>query len=133
MVKSSKLFLIQVSPQNIHYIYRGDVAISEFFEAILEKELRNRRSWQLRVFFIKNRGIYSFTGDIYCRDFPAGSISTIEGIPMEYTHKPVDELSFTDDFMFGTVMKIKYKNLRPAGAVPQAATGASVSERGGRA
>ena len=26
---------------------------------------------------------------------------------MEYTHKPVDELSFTDDFMFGTVMKDK--------------------------
>ena len=26
---------------------------------------------------------------------------------MEYTHKPVDELSFTDDFMFGTVMKNK--------------------------
>ena len=24
---------------------------------------------------------------------------------MEYTHKPVEELSFTDDFMFGTVMK----------------------------
>ena len=47
---------------------------------------------------------------------------------MEYTHKPVDELSFTDDFMFGTVMKIKYKNLRPAGAVLQAATGASAGE-----
>ncbi|MBM7022338.1 Rpn family recombination-promoting nuclease/putative transposase [Treponema sp. Marseille-Q4523] len=26
---------------------------------------------------------------------------------MEYTHKPVDELIFTDDFMFGTVMKNK--------------------------
>ena len=26
---------------------------------------------------------------------------------MEYTHKPVDELSFTDEFMFGTVMKNK--------------------------
>ena len=26
---------------------------------------------------------------------------------MEYTHKSVDELSFTDDFMFGTVMKDK--------------------------
>ncbi|UTD02498.1 Rpn family recombination-promoting nuclease/putative transposase [Treponema socranskii subsp. buccale] len=26
---------------------------------------------------------------------------------MEYTHKPVDELSFTDDFMFGTIMKNK--------------------------
>ena len=26
---------------------------------------------------------------------------------MEYTHKPVDELTFTDDFMFGTVMKDK--------------------------
>ncbi|MGI0530161.1 Rpn family recombination-promoting nuclease/putative transposase [Treponema socranskii] len=26
---------------------------------------------------------------------------------MEYTHKPVEELSFTDDFMFGTVMKNK--------------------------
>ena len=26
---------------------------------------------------------------------------------MEYTHKRVDELSFTDDFMFGTVMKNK--------------------------
>ena len=26
---------------------------------------------------------------------------------MEYSHKPVDELSFTDDFMFGTVMKNK--------------------------
>ena len=26
---------------------------------------------------------------------------------MDYTHKPVDELSFTDDFMFGTVMKNK--------------------------
>ncbi|MGI5117048.1 Rpn family recombination-promoting nuclease/putative transposase [Treponema sp. SP13] len=26
---------------------------------------------------------------------------------MQYTHKPVDELSFTDDFMFGTVMKNK--------------------------
>ena len=26
---------------------------------------------------------------------------------MEYTHKPVDELTFTDDFMFGTVMKNK--------------------------
>ena len=26
---------------------------------------------------------------------------------MEYTHKSVDELSFTDDFMFGTVMKNK--------------------------
>ena len=26
---------------------------------------------------------------------------------MEYTHKPVDELFFTDDFMFGTVMKNK--------------------------
>ena len=24
---------------------------------------------------------------------------------MEYTHKPVEELTFTDDFMFGTVMK----------------------------
>ena len=56
-----------------------------------------------------------------------------EGAAMEYTHKPVEELTFTDDFMFGTVMKIKYKNLRPAGAVPQAATGASASERGGRA
>ena len=44
---------------------------------------------------------------------------------MEYIPKPVEELTFTDDFMFGTVMKIKYKNLRPAGAVPQAATGAS--------
>ena len=31
-------------------IYRGDIAISEFFEAILEKELRNRRSGQLRLF-----------------------------------------------------------------------------------
>ena len=28
---------------------------------------------------------------------------------MEYTYKPVDELSFTDDFMFGTVMKMRYK------------------------
>ena len=27
---------------------------------------------------------------------------------MEYTHKPVDELSFTDDFMFGTVMKNQF-------------------------
>ena len=26
---------------------------------------------------------------------------------MDYTHKPVEELSFTDDFMFGTVMKNK--------------------------
>ncbi|MGI5097700.1 Rpn family recombination-promoting nuclease/putative transposase [Treponema socranskii] len=26
---------------------------------------------------------------------------------MQYTHKPVEELSFTDDFMFGTVMKNK--------------------------
>ncbi|ERF59357.1 hypothetical protein HMPREF1325_0366 [Treponema socranskii subsp. socranskii VPI DR56BR1116 = ATCC 35536] len=26
---------------------------------------------------------------------------------MEYTRKPVDELSFTDDFMFGTIMKNK--------------------------
>ncbi|MGI0529472.1 Rpn family recombination-promoting nuclease/putative transposase [Treponema socranskii] len=26
---------------------------------------------------------------------------------MEYTHKPVDELTFTDDFMFGTIMKNK--------------------------
>ncbi|MBC6721115.1 Rpn family recombination-promoting nuclease/putative transposase [Treponema sp. Marseille-Q4130] len=26
---------------------------------------------------------------------------------MEYTYKPVDELTFTDDFMFGTVMKNK--------------------------
>ena len=26
---------------------------------------------------------------------------------MEYTHKPVEELTFTDDFMFGTVMKNK--------------------------
>ena len=26
---------------------------------------------------------------------------------MDYTHKPVDELTFTDDFMFGTVMKNK--------------------------
>ena len=52
---------------------------------------------------------------------------------MEYIPKPVEELTFTDDFMFGTVMKIKYKNLHPAGAVPQAATGASASERGGRA
>ena len=26
---------------------------------------------------------------------------------MEYTHKPVEELSFTDDFMFGTIMKNK--------------------------
>ena len=26
---------------------------------------------------------------------------------MKYTHKPVDELSFTDDFMFGTIMKNK--------------------------
>ena len=26
---------------------------------------------------------------------------------MEYIYKPVDELSFTDDFMFGTVMKNK--------------------------
>ena len=31
----------------------------------------------------------------------------IKDIPMEYTHKPVEELSFTDDFMFGTVMKNK--------------------------
>ena len=54
-----------------------------------------------------------------------------EGAAMEYTHKPVEELTFTDDFMFGTVMK--NKNLRPAGAVPQTATGASASERGGRA
>ena len=52
---------------------------------------------------------------------------------MEYTYKPVDGLSFTDDFMFGTVMKMKYINLRPAGAVLQAATGANASERGGRA
>ena len=52
---------------------------------------------------------------------------------MEYIPKPVEELTFTDDFMFGTVMKMKYINLRPAGAVPQAATGASASERGGRA
>ena len=28
---------------------------------------------------------------------------------MKYTHKPVDELTFTDDFMFGTVMKMRYK------------------------
>ena len=27
---------------------------------------------------------------------------------MEYTHKPVEELSFTDDFMFGTVMKNQF-------------------------
>ena len=52
---------------------------------------------------------------------------------MEYIHKPVEELTFTDDFMFGTVMKMKYINLRPAGAVLQAATEASASERGGRA
>ena len=26
---------------------------------------------------------------------------------MEYTHKPVEELTFTDDFMFGTIMKNK--------------------------
>ena len=26
---------------------------------------------------------------------------------MQYTHKPVEELTFTDDFMFGTVMKNK--------------------------
>ena len=38
---------------------------------------------------------------------PCRIISTIEGAAMEYTHKPVDELSFTDDFMFGTVMKNK--------------------------
>ena len=34
---------------------------------------------------------------------------------------------------FVTFEKMKYINLRPAGAVPQAATGASASERGGRA
>ena len=38
---------------------------------------------------------------------PCRTISIIEGAAMEYTHKPVDELSFTDDFMFGTVMKNK--------------------------
>jgi len=38
---------------------------------------------------------------------PCRIISTIEDAAMEYTHKPVDELSFTDDFMFGTVMKNK--------------------------
>ena len=27
---------------------------------------------------------------------------------MKYTHKPVEELSFTDDFMFGTVMKNQF-------------------------
>ena len=27
---------------------------------------------------------------------------------MEYTHKPVEELTFTDDFMFGTVMKNQF-------------------------
>ena len=26
---------------------------------------------------------------------------------MQYTHKPVDEFTFIDDFMFGTVMKNK--------------------------
>ena len=35
------------------------------------------------------------------------TISPAEGVLMEYTHKSVDELSFTDDFMFGTVMKDK--------------------------
>jgi|GEM_PF-2954629 len=34
---------------------------------------------------------------------------------------------------FVTFEKMKHINLRPAGAVPQAATGASASERGGRA
>ena len=38
---------------------------------------------------------------------PCRIISTIEDAAMEYTHKPIDELSFTDDFMFGTVMKNK--------------------------
>ena len=28
---------------------------------------------------------------------------------MEYIPKPVEELTFTDDFMFGTVMKMRYK------------------------
>ena len=28
---------------------------------------------------------------------------------MEYIHKPVEELTFTDDFIFGTVMKMRYK------------------------
>ena len=27
---------------------------------------------------------------------------------MEYTHKPAEELTFTDDFMFGTVMKNQF-------------------------
>ena len=31
---------------------------------------------------------------------PCRAISIIKDIPMEYTHKPVEELSFTDDFMF---------------------------------
>ena len=52
---------------------------------------------------------------------------------MEYIHKPVEELTFTDDFMFGTVMKIKYKNLRPAGAVsrqpPERAQASEEAER----
>ena len=37
-------------PRNVRYIYRGNVAISEFFEAILEKELRNRRLEYFRIF-----------------------------------------------------------------------------------
>jgi|GEM_PF-1927101 len=28
---------------------------------------------------------------------------------MEYIHKPVEELTFTGDFMFGTVMKMRHK------------------------
>ena len=28
---------------------------------------------------------------------------------MEYIHKPVEELTFTDDFIFGMVMKMRYK------------------------
>ncbi|WP_433000793.1 hypothetical protein, partial [Treponema socranskii] len=41
------------------------------------------------------------------QQLPCRTISTTEGAAMEYTHKPVEELSFTDDFMFGTVMKNK--------------------------
>jgi len=57
--------------------------------------------------FTKNRVIYHFAGDIILQRLPCRTISITEGAAMEYTHKPVDDLTFTDDFMFGTVMKNK--------------------------
>ena len=58
------------------------------------------------IFHKKPRNLLLYRRYIVQR-LPCRAISIIEGAAMEYTHKPVDELSFTDDFMFGTVMKNK--------------------------